>query len=213
MRKLIWRGLLYDLLIETALQRIKQSVARFVSQNDLSPVLDICSGTGKQCRLIGDNGQRAIGLDIDSKMIEYASSKYPYLSFVCADASHLPFQKKSLHGIIISYALHDKPPEMRTRMLLEAKKLLAPGGSIILVDFEIPWNGLSRLGSFFTWIIERLAGGEHYKNRKQFLKQGGLEEFIRQSKLIKVEKHPIALGNSSLTIAKFKNDSTHDYPK
>ncbi len=213
MRKLIWRGLIYDLLIETALQRIKQSVARFVSQNDLSPVLDICCGTGKQCRLIGDNGQRAIGLDIDPKMVEYAASKYPHLLFICADAGRIPLQKKSFNGVIISYALHDKPPEMRTRMLAEAKRLLVPEGKIILVDFENPWNRLSRLGGFFTWIIERLAGGEHYKNRKQFLKQGGLEEFIRQSKLVKVEKHPIALGNSSLTIAKFSNDSTHDDPK
>jgi len=206
LRKLIWRGLIYDLLIETALQRIKQSVARFVSQNDLSPVLDICSGTGKQCRLIGDNGQRAIGLDIDSKMIEYAASKYPYLSFVCADASHLPFQKKSLHGIIISYALHDKPPEMRARMLLEAKKLLAPGGLIILVDFEIPWNGLSRLGSFFTWIIERLAGGEHYKNRQQFLRKGGLKEFVEQNDLVEVEKRNIELAASSIVVAQFKDE-------
>lgn len=213
MRKIILRGLLYDILIETFLKRIKERVALFVSQNDLSPVLDICCGTGKQCHLIGNNGQKAIGLDIDSKMIEYAASKYPHLSFVCADASYIPFQKRSLRGIIISYALHDKPPEMRARMLLEAKKLLIPGGSIILVDFENPWNGLSRLGSFFTWIIERLAGGEHFKNRKQFLKQGGLEEFISQSKLVKVEKHPIALGNSSLTIAKFSNDSTQDDPK
>lgn len=195
--------MLYDLLIETLLKRIKERIAQFVSQNDLSPVLDICCGTGKQCHLIEDNGQRAIGLDLDSKMIEYAASKYPHLSFVCADASHIPFQKKSLRGIIISYSLHDKSPEMRARMLSEAKSLLAPGGKIILVDFENPWNSKSRLGGYFTWVIERLAGGEHYTNRKQFLKQGGLEEFIKQNNLVKVEKHPVTLGNSSLTIVKF----------
>jgi demethylmenaquinone methyltransferase/2-methoxy-6-polyprenyl-1,4-benzoquinol methylase len=211
MRKLIWRGLIYDLLIEWAVRRIKQSVARRISQNDLSPVLDLCCGTGKQCRLIGDNGQKAIGLDIDSKMIEYAASKYPHLPFVCADASRLPFRGKSLRGIVISYALHEKTPEMRSRMLAEAEKLLAPGGSIILVDYEIPWNGLSRLGNFFTWIIEWLAGGEHYKNRNEFLKQGGLEEFINQNKLVIVKKYPIALGNSSLSIVKFsKNPSNED---
>ena len=211
MRKLIWRGLIYDLLIEWAVRRIKLSVARRISQNDLSPVLDLCCGTGKQCRLIGDNGQKVIGLDIDSKMIEYAASKYPRLPFVCADASRLPFREKSLRGIVISYALHEKTPQMRSRMLAEAEKLLAAGGSIILVDYEIPWNGLSRLGNFFTWIIERLAGGEHYKNRNQFLKQGGLEGFIKQNRLVIVKKRPIALGTSSLTIAKFsKNPSKKD---
>lgn len=211
MRKLIWRGLIYDLLIEWAVQRIKQSVARHISRNNLSPVLDICCGTGKQCRLIGDNGQKVIGLDIDSKMIEYAASKYPCLPFVCADASHLPFRKKSIRGIVISYALHEKTPEMRSRMLAEAERLLAPGGLIILVDYEIPWNGLSRFGNFFTWIIERLAGGEHYKNRNQFLKQGGLEGLIRQNKLVIVKKRPIPLGNSSLTIIKFSKNPPNDY--
>jgi len=206
LRKLILRGLLYDLLIETFLKRIKERIALFVSQNDLSPALDICCGTGKQCRLIGDYGQKAIGLDIDPKMVEYAASKYPHLSFICADAGRIPLQKKSLNGVIISYAIHDKLPEMRTRMLAEAKRLLIPGGKIILVDFENPWNGLSRLGGFFTWIIERLAGGEHYKNRQQFLRKGGLKEFVEQNDLVEVEKRNIELAASSIVVAQFKDE-------
>lgn len=207
MRKLIWRGLIYDLLIETLLKKIKERITRFVSQYDLSPVLDICSGTGKQCHFIGNNGQTAIGLDIDPKMIEYAASKYPHLSFICADAGLIPFQKKSLNGVIISYALHDKSPEMRTRMLAEAKRLLIPGGKIILVDFENPWNGLSRLGGFFTWIIERLAGGEHYKNRQQFLRKGGLKEFVEQNDLVEIEKRNIELAASSIVVVQFKTST------
>ncbi|MQY56653.1 methyltransferase domain-containing protein, partial [bacterium] len=170
------------------------------------PVLDICCGTGKQCHLIGNNGQKAIGLDIDPKMVEYAASKYPHLLFICADAGRIPLQKKSLNGVIISYALHDKPPEMRTRMLAEARRLLVPEGKIILVDFENPWNRLSRLGGFFTWIIERLAGGEHYKNRQQFLRKGGLKEFVEKNDLVEVEKRNIELAASSIVVAQFKDE-------
>jgi ubiquinone/menaquinone biosynthesis C-methylase UbiE len=206
LRKLILRGLLYDLLIETILKRIKERVARFVSQYDLFPVLDMCCGTGKQCHLIESNGHRAIGVDIDPKMIEYAALKYPHLLFICADAARIPLQKNSLSGVVISYALHDKPPEMRTQILSEAKRLLVPDGKIILVDFENAWDGFSRLGGFFTWIIERLAGGEHYTNRQQFLRKGGLKDFIEQSNLVEVERRNIELAVSSIVVAQFKEE-------
>jgi len=91
-------------------------------------------------------------------------------------------------------------------MLAEAKKLLVPGGLIILVDFEIPWNGLSRLGGFFAWIIERLAGGEHYKNRQQLIRKGGRKEFVEKNDLVEVERRNIELAASSIVVAQFTDE-------
>lgn len=194
--------MLYDLFIEIFLNRIKERIARFITQHDLFPALDICCGTGKQCQLVEKNRQGTIGLDLDLKMLKYASSKYPQIPFVCADAAHIPFREESFKAVIISYSLHDKPPEMREKIIKEAQRLLVPEGRMVFLDFENPWNRLSGLGSAFTWLIERTAGGEHYKNNRQFLKDGGLQAIIRTHGLNPIERHDIPLGNSRIVIVK-----------
>lgn len=204
LRKIILRGTLYDLFIEPFLKRTKEWIAQFIIQNDLFPALDICSGTGKQCQLAANSHQRIIGLDLDFKMIKHAASKYPQITFICADAANIPLQKESLKAVIISYALHEKPLNLRAKILEEAKSLLSPGGKLIFVDFEKPWNRLSRVGSLLTWSIERLAGREHYKNSRQFLQDGGLQTFIRANRLRPIEKQDFALGNSSIVVAQFE---------
>jgi len=204
LRKIILRGLLYDLFIEPLLKRTKEWVAQFIVQHDLFPALDICCGTGKQCQLVANSRQDIIGLDLDFKMIKHASSKYPQITFICADAAHIPLQKERLKAVIISYALHEKPRDVRTKILEEVKSLLSPEGKIIFLDFEKPWNRLSRLGSLLTWSIERIAGREHFRNSRQFLQDGGLQTFIKVNRLRPTEKHAIALANSSIVVAQFE---------
>lgn len=201
MRRFYVSGLIYDWLIEPLQKRIKQRVARFIFQYELSPALDLCCGTGTQCHLAGIKDQSVFGLDLDFKMVNYAQAKYPHIPFICADATDIPIRSASIKGIIICYAIHDKPPELRLRMIEEAKRLLAPDGKIILVDFEQPWNRGSRMGGVFTYLIERMAGGAHFRNGRQFLKQGGLRTFIRQNGLFEIERRDIEPGNSGLVVA------------
>jgi len=196
-------GRIYDWSIELILRKMKQGIARYVSEHNLSPTLDICCGTGRQGHLIGINKQNIIGLDRDLKMVQYAQSKYPSIPLICADAADIPLKNGYFKGIIISYSLHDKPPELRTKMLSEAKRLLAPEGKMILVDFEQPWNKWSRLAGIFTYLIERMAGREHFRNGRQFLKQGGLRALIKLNGIVEIERYDIELGNSSMVIAQF----------
>ncbi len=200
MRKFILRGIFYDLFIEPLITRTKKKITRLITQNDLFPAIDICCGTGKQCHLLEKRRQGTLGLDLDLKMLKYASSKYPQITFVCADAAHIPFRKESFRTVIISYSLHDKNQEMRIKIIQEAKRLLTPEGKIVFLDFENPWNRLSGLGSAFARLIERTAGGEHYKNNRQFLKNGGLQAIIRSHRLHTVERHDIPLGSSRIVV-------------
>ena len=204
LRKIILRGLLYDFFIEPFLKRTKEWIARFIIQHDLFPALDICCGTGKQCQLVAKGRQDILGLDLDFKMIKHASSKYPQINFICADAAHIPFKKESFNAVIISYSLHDKPPDMRINIMKEAKSLLTPEGKIVFLDFEKPWNRLSKLGSLLTWSIERMAGGEHYRNSRQFLQDGGLQTFVNSNGLRPIERHNITLVNSSIVVAQLE---------
>lgn len=203
MRRLYFGGLLYDLFLEPPLRSIKKRVAQFISRFDLYPVLDLCCGSGVQCYRIIGNGEGVYGLDLDAGMIHYASSKYPRIPFMCADAAHIPVKDSILKGVILSYALHDKLPETRTRMLREARRVLIPEGKIVLVDFEEPWNKKSRVASLYIYGIERLAGKEHFENGRQFLEQGGLSSFIQEYKLQEIDRHDVEMAHTGVVVARF----------
>ena len=204
MRRFFIGGLIYDGFLEPPLKNIKKKVAHFVSRYDLYPVLDICCGSGVQCfRIFGNSRGGVYGLDLDRKMVRYAVSKYPHIPFVCADAASVPFKDNSLRGVILSYALHDKPPEKRTEILQEVKRLLNPEGKIVFVDFEPPWSMKSRVAKLYVWGIEKMAGKDHFQNGRQFLLAGGLRAFLRRNGLEEVERHDIESAHTSIVVGRF----------
>lgn len=194
-------GLLYDHILEILLRSIKKKVTALIVAYNLYPVLDVCCGTGRQCCWLDLKGKPVFGLDLNFKMMRYAASRYPGPHFIYADASHLPFRASTFKGIIVTFALHEKPPELRHQILAEAKKLLAPGGRIILVDLEKPWDKNSRLASLYTTLIERLAGKRHFRNSRDFLKRGGLRGLIKENGLVEVERYDIEAGALGIVVA------------
>ncbi len=198
-------GRIYDWLIEPIVKRIKQRVAFYFHKYDLFPALDICCGTGTQCHILGTKNPNIYGLDIDQTMVGYAAMKYPQRSFICADATEISFKDQSFKGVLISFSLHDKTSETRDEIMNEVQRLLSPEGNIVFVDFENPWNIRSKLGAIFSFLIERTAGGDHFRNNRQFLKQGGLRDFIKRHQLIEIERHNIELGTVAIVVTKFRD--------
>jgi len=192
----------YNWIIEPLLKRTKQKVASCLGKYNLSPFLDVCCGTGAQCHLSSYLGQTAFGIDIDIKLLRFASSQYPELSLVCSDASFLPFKDKCFNGLVISYSIHDKNSNVRKNIIREAKRVLKNNGKIILVDYENPWNFHSKLGRLFTFILERMAGTMHFNNCQDFLRSGGLRSFIRKSELVEVLRFNIEPSNSAIVVTK-----------
>jgi ubiquinone/menaquinone biosynthesis C-methylase UbiE len=170
-------------------------------RDGLFPVLDLCCGPGAQIRWLAGQGRVSCGLDINLGMLKYAAGRRADGSFVCADAVQTPFPLASFKGIVVSFALHEKPAEIRPRLLAEAKRLLLPNGRIILVDFEKPWNSVSRLANLYIWLIERLAGRDHFHNGREFLAKGGLRDLLKENGLREVERHDLAAGSCALVLA------------
>jgi ubiquinone/menaquinone biosynthesis C-methylase UbiE len=199
--QLYTRGRIYDWLIEPMVKGVKKKVAFYFQAYDFFPALDICCGTGTQCHLLKNIHPHSYGLDIDLKMVEYAAKKYPYRAFICADAVDIPFKDHSFKGVLISFSLHDKTSETQTEIMNEALRVLKSGGTVVFVDFENPWNIRSRLGSVLTFMIEKIAGGEHFRNNRRFLEQGGLRAFIQRHKLIEVKRYNIEMGAIAIVLA------------
>ena len=195
-------GRVYDWFIEPLVRRLKEKVASYVQTHDLFPALDICCGTGTQCQILGNKNPDVYGLDIDLSMVGYASEKYPQRKFICADAIHVPFKDHSFKGVLISFSLHDKTSEIQEKIWDEIQRLLDPEGAVVFVDFENPWNMGSRVGSVFSFMIERIAGGEHFKNNRRFLEEGGLRAFIQRHRLVEIERFNIEMGSIAVVMAR-----------
>lgn len=203
MRKIYIGGLLYDFALETLLKGIKGRVTEYLIKHDLFPAMDICCGTGAQCHGIGKVNQSIYGLDWDFKMIKYAASKYPGLSFMCANAVQIPLKSSCLKGIVISYSIHDKPPKIQTKIMEEVERILRPEGKIVFVDFEMPWSRKSRMGWLLTTGIERMAGKKHFGYGREFLGRGGLKTFLKQNGLVEIERTDVELAHTGIVVAQF----------
>ena len=223
-------GWLYDAALGVVLRGVRRRVAAAVAAEGLFPCLDVCCGTGSQIRAFGArraDGSGAhgpvIGLDSHPGMIRYASARMrrpgagsagaAYAgaapagsAFVVGDALRLPFKNASFRTLAISFGLHDKSPEERMAIAAEARRVLSPGGKMILVDFEKPWNAKSRLGAFLVHVIERMAGGAHYRNGRLFLARGGLRAFVDEAGFKEKSRHDIEMGSTSIVECEVRHD-------
>ncbi len=194
---------LYSSTIDFLLKNPRNRVAEYARHYNLFPLLDMCCGTGAQCRILVDSKNQTFGLDLDLKMLVYASSKSPRIPYICADASRVPIKVTSIKGMILSYSLHEKHPKIRQKIISEARKLLIPDGKIIFLDYDAPWNSKSCLAKLYNSLIERGGGTEHYAYFQNFLRRGGLSGFIKQENINEIERHDIEWACSRIILADF----------
>jgi SAM-dependent methyltransferase len=94
-------------------------------------VVDVGCGSGRAAAEMAERGARAVGIDPDERMISVARGRWPAAEFRVASAYELPFTDGALHGYRAEKVYHvlDDP----ARAVGEARRVLAPGGRIVLV--------------------------------------------------------------------------------
>lgn len=95
-------------------------------------VVDVGCGTGRAVAELRTRGLNAVGVDISQQMITVAQRRFPEGDFRVATAASLPFADSSLN-LYRSERLYQylaNPEET----LLEARRVLVPGGRIVLMD-------------------------------------------------------------------------------
>ncbi|MDR7537750.1 MAG: bifunctional demethylmenaquinone methyltransferase/2-methoxy-6-polyprenyl-1,4-benzoquinol methylase UbiE [Armatimonadota bacterium] len=128
--------------------------------------LDVCCGTGdlvvRMAEVVGPEG-RAIGLDFAAGMLDVARRRAARrvrsgVALVCGDAEAIPIGDRSVHAVTIAFGLRNvaDPP----RALREFRRVLRPGGRLVILEFGRPRSRLVRglYDLYSRAIVPRLGG-------------------------------------------------------
>jgi ArsR family transcriptional regulator len=121
-----------DALVEAAIVELARA-------HGVGRLLDVGTGTGRMIELLGPEAAAVAGLDRSSEMLRVARSKLEAAGLGAADLRPgdlhaMPFSAGAFDTVILHQVLHflDAPEAA----VAEAARVLAPGGQILLVDYE-----------------------------------------------------------------------------
>lgn len=117
---------------------VEAAIIELLGSGPLGDLLDLGTGTGRMLQLLGDRADRCVGLDTSHSMLSVARANLDRLDptryeLRQGDVYGPPVDLGSFDVVVIHQVLHylDDP----ARAVLEATRLVAPGGRLLLVDF------------------------------------------------------------------------------
>jgi ubiquinone/menaquinone biosynthesis C-methylase UbiE len=99
-------------------------------------VVDVGCGDGAMVRHLAGQGARAIGIEFSPSQLERAcaAEKVADESYVAGSGDALPFDAASLDAVFYFNSLHHLPLGSMAPALGEARRVLRPGGLLVVVE-------------------------------------------------------------------------------
>ena len=136
-----------------------------------SRVLDMCCGTMSNGLLIAEKNHMntVVGLDRSKSMLREAQRKIRQrhldnVKLICRDASDTGLRNDHFDHIIIGLVLHECSEQLRSDILNEAKRLLRPDGTLIVIEWEREENIFRKLKFAPVYILEILNNPRFFKD-------------------------------------------------
>lgn len=150
----------YD-VVAMPLKPYRREVVRLSGTGAGARVIDVATGTGAQAQAFTAVCGEVVGVDLSEAMLRVARRKNRSrnLRFVRCDAVELPFDDASFDIACVSFALHEMPRSVREAVVKEMTRVTEPNGTIVVVDYGLPRNALSR---FLVFHVVHLFEREHY---------------------------------------------------
>lgn len=148
-------------------------------------VLDICCGTGDLTRQLVSAGGTVYSLDFSFNMLKKGAAK-GWLSGVNiqGDAGKLPFVRGSFDVITIAFGIRNIPDV--DVFLSETSRVLAPEGSLLILELTRPENGVVRF--FYNLYLTKVlpfVGGLFSGEREAYkYLSGSISTFLDKNQLI-----------------------------
>ena len=120
-------------------------------------VLDVGCGTGYFAGLLAEAvgpGGSVLGIDASSEMIAYAARRRgrPNCQFQVGAAESLGLPAEDFDIVVSSLFMHHLPADLQPVALAEMRRVLRPGGTLLIAEAQIPrarvWRLLAHLHGF-----------------------------------------------------------------
>ncbi len=123
--------------------RWRRRVAELVAESEPQTILDLATGTGDLALLLQRRFPlaRITGADFSGEMLSLARQK-GLRETALADARSLPFPDESFDIVTIAFGLRNLPDWLQG--LREMRRVIRPGGSLLVLDFSLPRRSLVR---------------------------------------------------------------------
>jgi demethylmenaquinone methyltransferase/2-methoxy-6-polyprenyl-1,4-benzoquinol methylase len=184
--------------------------------------LDVGTGTGDLVFEILRQSAHVLidGIDPAEQMLEVARSKAQKLSvgdsvsFFSADALDLPMESEIYDGIISAFCFRNL--ENRRKALDEMRRVLKPGGQLVILEATYPAHLLIRIGyRLYTPLVpvvgRMLGGGAAYQylvdSIENFPTPRAVSDMFCESGFVGIESMPMTFGAVTLFSGK-KPEST-----
>lgn len=123
--------------LHVAESEVERAIDAALGRRPLGRLVDVGTGTGRMIELFGPRASQAIGIDRSSEMLRLARVKLEAAGIPSSlrqgDMYALPLIDNSADSIIIHQVLHYA--HSPAKAIAEASRVLAPGGTLLVVDF------------------------------------------------------------------------------
>lgn len=114
--------------------RFRQRVVDALALEPGHHVLELGCGTGAMTRRMLDRGARVTAVDLAEPMLERARARAPEASFVVHDVLTLDLGE-TVDAVLLAFVLHEMDADTRAGALATARRHLAPGGRLVVLEF------------------------------------------------------------------------------
>jgi SAM-dependent methyltransferase len=176
------KGYIYRLIIDPLLAGVRASVIGKAGHS--LKVIDIACGPGTLALDLARIEAEVTAIDLDEDLVYCASQRaakrgIKNIHFEARNAADLTFYRdKQFDVAVTSMSVHQFESQLAIRILQEMKRI---ANKVIIADYNypLPQNFSGRVAKG----IERLAGGDHYYNFRNYIGSGGLKYFTDKAGL------------------------------
>jgi ubiquinone/menaquinone biosynthesis C-methylase UbiE len=142
-----------DLVQRLTYRPVHDAIVEALSTRPPGRVLDLACGTGLLATRLERTFANAgvVGCDYSRGMLLRAAARLPEGAWVQADAQRLPFPDRAFDAVVCTEALHWFPDQARA--LAECRRVLAPGGRVLVAVVNVPAQPIGDLVHLASRIV------------------------------------------------------------